>query len=321
MGLPVGPRRGKRVSAIDVGSNSLRLMIGEELEDNLTLIVERGASTRLAEGIWGERGDLSPQAMERTIRALGKLLSVARVAGVFKPRIAATEALRRADNSAALLDLASENLGVKIEILDAAHEAKLTFQAVRDHLSPVGHLAIVDLGGGSLEIAEGIHKIPRSWSTYPLGCIALTESSLEADPPGIAAWEKTREYAAKTLRGNLPVCDTLVGCGGAFTSTAGLAMGAMKFNRAKVKGYRLEFEKVCEIGRSLSAMSVAERCKLPSISTSRAYLAPAGTAVIAALLELGSGWCLVSDRGFAWGLLLETWIESRPTEETSLPSP
>ena len=319
------PRReptGPRFAAIDVGSNSLRLMIGEETHGTLSLVAEHGRTTRLAEGLSPSNAVLSMRPIIRTLRTMSQLLMVAKLAGVPRPRTAGTEALRKAANSHILVDLTKRRLGLDLEVLDPAHEANLTFRAVRDHLHPSEPLAIADLGGGSLELAGGMTDALDWWRTFPLGCIGFTEQFFTQDPPGPAAWERARSAATALLENQLPPVPSLVGCGGAFTSTAALSQPSEEYSPARIRAYRLAVEHVREIGHMISAMPLSERSRLRCISTSRAYLAPAGTAIIAALLELTTGFCVVSDRGLAWGLLLETWIQQRPgSVGTSLPAP
>lgn len=322
IGISTLERAGRRFSAIDVGSNSVRLMIGEETDGTLALIAEHGRTTRLAEGLSNSNRLLSKRSIIRTLRSLGQLLIVAKLAAAPKPRVAATEALRKAENAALLVQLTERRLGLELEILGPAHEANLTFQAVRNHLRPSGPLVIADLGGGSLELAGGQADTLEWWRTFPLGCIQTTERFFTHDPPGTTAWERARCAAAAEIDNQLPHMPFIVGCGGAFTSTAALSQECAEHSAPRIKGYRLTTDRVREIGHMVSDMPLSRRSQIPCISSSRAYLAPAGTASITALLELTTGWCEVSDRGLAWGLLLETWLQRcHGSGETLLPSP
>jgi exopolyphosphatase/guanosine-5'-triphosphate,3'-diphosphate pyrophosphatase len=305
---------GPRFSAIDVGSNSVRLMIGAEVDGRLNLLAEHGRTTRLAAGLSDANQRLSLRSIITTLRSLGQLLIVAKLAGAPRPRLAATEALRKAKNAATLVQLTKRRLGLDLAILEPAHEAQLTFQAVRNHVHPKGPLAIADLGGGSLELAGGSADTVEWWRTAPLGCIQITERYFAHDPPGTSTWENARRAASTLLSQRLPSMPFMVGCGGAFTSTAALAQDCEVYSATNIRGYRLTTARVCEIGHRVSAMPISDRSQLPYISPSRAYLAPAGTAIIAALLDLTTGWCVVSDRGLAWGLLLETWRQLRDSQ-------
>ncbi len=298
------------ISAIDIGSNSLRLMVGQETVSGFRFVATHAITTQLIQGI-RDNGMLQGLPMRRSLRAVAKLVVLAQSYHAPKPRLAATESLRAAANRQLLIDLVMRRHGLSIEVLSAEEEAALTFASVRNNIFPMGELTVADLGGGSLEIASGSGDSPESWSGYPLGCVTLTATHLSNEPPGIDAWERTRIFARTVLRERLAIHGTLVGCGGAFTSVADMSIGLSRNQDAPLRGYRLEHSSIIQSGRFLASLPSARRALLPGISRARAPLAPAGTAIIAALLDLSEGWCLVSDRGFAWGLLLDTWARSK----------
>lgn len=280
-------------------------MVGEVNDDRLQLIAEHARTTRLAMGM-AKHNVIPDEKAQETIDALGELIKVAVSLDAGHIRLAATGALRSAKNGRAVAERIKEQTQRECEILTEKEESFLSFHAVRDLVLPDGPLTVADVGGATMEIISGKSAIPDEYGSFPLGCIPVTEEWFSRNPPGETAWHKARKAICDRLPSRFDTHSVIVGCGGAFTSTAALVRG-LKRDQVPLRGYPLNEITVTEIGLFASTLTVKTRYALPGIGEARSILVPAGTAIISALLSKWGKSCLVSDRGMAWGLLLDTW--------------
>lgn len=280
-------------------------MVGEEREGNCVLIAEHARTTRLAMGM-GVYNRIPAENIRITLHALSELMGYAHTMGVDRIRLAATGALRYAENGREVAIQIERETGILCDILTDKEESFLSFTAVRNRVSPQGSLTVADVGGATVEVMYGNFDTPSDVQSYTLGCIPMTETWFHDDPPGESAWRKARSAILEELHSILSVDSTIVGCGGAFTSTAALLRG-LRHDTIPLRGYEISENNVTEIGLLASTLTIKGRYALPGIGQARSVLVPAGTAIIAALLSKWGRPCLVSDRGFAWGLLLDTW--------------
>ncbi|MEX1104254.1 MAG: hypothetical protein WED87_08385, partial [Dehalococcoidia bacterium] len=173
--------RGRVIAVIDVGSNSVRLLVARELSPAAFEVVdEQRFDARLGEDQSG--GDLTDEGMERGLRALRIMGQVAASHGPEVTLAVGTEALRRAPNAAEFVDAAREQTGLAIRVLSAEEEAFASFLGVvNSSRITTGH--VLDLGGGSLELMDVAVRMFTGSQSVPLGAIYATERYLKSDPP------------------------------------------------------------------------------------------------------------------------------------------
>jgi exopolyphosphatase/guanosine-5'-triphosphate,3'-diphosphate pyrophosphatase len=185
-----------RVAAIDLGSNSAKLLVAEAGATGLRRVLELERITRVSEGV--ERGgQLAEAALERTLGALGELMRRARAAGAAQVRCVATAGLRGTGGADRLLARARDALGLVIEIIDGEEEARLSFRSTHDRTPDPRW--VVDVGGRSTELACGAGADPaRAWS-LELGGVRLHERFRPADPPRPEDLEAIRSHVRARL--------------------------------------------------------------------------------------------------------------------------
>lgn len=174
-----------RFAVIDVGTNSVLLLVAEKREDGSFVAVEEDiALTRLGAGV-DRTGRLEGAAMTATLDAAERFARKATELGAESIVATATSAARDAENGPAFLQAFAERTGVAAEILSGEEEARLAFaSAWRDFGD--GPLAVIDIGGGSTELIYGEGDRPEFWTSLQLGCVRLTERHLAGDPPAPA---------------------------------------------------------------------------------------------------------------------------------------
>lgn len=297
-----------QVAAIDVGSNSVLLLLAEVAGQDIRVIDERCAITGLGKGL--DRSDrLDPAATERTLAVLRDYGGLARDAGANIVAVG-TEALRRTRDQAAFVAHARAALGADLEIITPQREAALVMLAVDASFPELPcPLVALDLGGGSTEVIVGRNGTVEAVASMPLGSVRLHERHVAHDPPTsgeIAAIRAEVDEALARCALAPPVGAAVVGVAATVTTLAAVAGSVTPYDGARVQGTWLSAD---EIGRQIgryARMSVAERRTLPGLDPRRAEVILAGALLLERLLGfLAAPGLRVSDRGVRWGLLYE----------------
>ena len=172
----LSPDLSHRLAAIDIGSNSIRLIVAEALRDgHYRVLDEEKETTRLA-GKLSSTGKLDPEAVERALVALKRMAQIAEGFQVRELRVIATCAVREADDGEAFRRRAKQELGLDIEVISGEQEAHLAFFSVARAFQLDGKdVAVADIGGGSTEIILASGNVVEAVCTTPLGAVRLTE--------------------------------------------------------------------------------------------------------------------------------------------------
>lgn len=180
----------KRVASIDIGTNTILLLIAKVEEGKVNPLFEIETVARLGEGVQ-KNGILLKEAMDRGLQTLAQYLKWCQELEVQKVFAAGTSALREAKNSEDFLNLVKEKLDLPIEVISGEEEAQLSFLAVAKDLGELKEpILVVDVGGGSTEFILGKGDQISQWISLPLGSVRFTEEFLRSDPVQEEEWEK-----------------------------------------------------------------------------------------------------------------------------------
>lgn len=293
-------------AAIDIGSNSVRMLVGEVYGDQVVPIHYLRQVTRLAGGYDPLTG-ISDAASERT---LGALELFAQFCNKNKPtciRAVATEAVRRAVNQQQFVDAVLARTGFVVEIIDGVEEAVLSSAGVLAALKPQPLAVLVfDIGGGSTEFVV-IKGGKRLWQkSYPLGVVSLAEAS----DAGVGI-ESVLTVLAEDLRvtglSSLLASEEyeLVGTAGTVTTLAALDLAMTEYNWQRINNHVLSQSALRSLYARLLPLTPSEREQLPGVERGRGDLIVHGAAIVLALMHLLSKEQLrVSDFGLLEGVLL-----------------
>ncbi len=306
---------GRRLGVIDIGSNSIRLL-AVELADERTwkVLGEERAMTRLAQGL-ARGGGLSPDAMARSVEAIGRFLAIAERLGCASVRAFATAAVREAGNRADFESLVKDRTGLTLELVSELDEGKLTFRSVARVIDLThGTSAVADIGGGSLEVVQATDEVITSNTSMPLGAVRLTEAFGGADACAGHRYKEMRKAIARQIARRVRVPSAppavLVGCGGTFTTllTLGAASRGVLLDRASPALATLGPVSLAQTRgmiETLRGLSLEERLRVPGLPSDRADIVIAGFTVIERLMtHLGVTQVHVHPGGFREGLLL-----------------
>lgn len=297
-----------RVGAIDVGTNSTRLLVAEFPDEGpLRWLEHRVVITRLGQGVDAD-GRFHPDAVARTLDALlGHREAMDRWA-VERFRAVATSATRDAADRETFLSAAGEVLAGPLEVISGEEEARLSFRGVVSSMDATTPVLVIDPGGGSTEFVLG-DTDPVWVRSVDIGSVRLTERQLAQRPAAVgdllAASAAVEELFAALDPPEAPA--TVVGVGGTFTSLAAIHLDLPTYERLEVHGCRLEAVDLAELVGRLSRLSVDETRAIPSLDPGRADVILSGAVIAeAALRAVGAGHGVVSEAdildGIAWDI-------------------
>ena len=308
---PAREEHHQRIAAIDIGSNSIRQIVADVSPDGTIRVVdEMKAAPRLGAGL-GETGRLDEAHMDQAVEALTRMSTLARQLGAKRIEAVATSAVRDATNGQALLLRIRREAGLRPRILDGDEEARLAFRSALAHFE-LGHgrSVVMDIGGGSLEIALAADGLVERLLSFPFGAIRMTEKFLTAKQ-GEKGLRKLRKHIRQALRKVIPVRDwrgaAVIGSGGTFTNLAGMFLARQGIRVRSVHGTRIPRHELEHILEQLAAMTPEERLEVAGLNAGRADIIVAGLAVAAEVLaRIEPRELTASAFGIREGLLLET---------------
>jgi len=258
-------------ACIDVGSNTTRLLVADVDDGRLRELMSQRVFTRLGRGL-GSGGKIPSQKIAETAEVVCTQVRHARDLGVKKIAVVGTAAIRQAKNGAKLVAAVEKESGLPMQVLSDKEEARLAFVGATKTLgAPVeGSVAVVDVGGGSTELAVGTVAGGATWSaSFRIGSGFLADSYLRSDPPSVEELKAVRQHVEGTFEGlDVPPVDSAVAVGGSATSLRRLVGG------------ELEHETLERSIRILSSTPVAEVAQRFELEPERVRLLPAGMLIL-----------------------------------------
>ncbi|MFE7859010.1 Ppx/GppA family phosphatase [Streptomyces sp. NPDC101209] len=281
-----------RLGVLDVGSNTVHLLVVDAHPGACPLPAHsHKAELRLAQ-LLDDSGAIGPEGIEKLVAVIHECLQAAEDKGVEDLLPFATSAVREAGNADDVLARVKAETGVELQVLTGAEEARLTFLAARRWFGwSAGKLLVLDIGGGSLEIAYGMDEEPDAAVSLPLGAGRLTAGWLPGDPPGAepirALRRHVRAQIARTVGefSRLGTPDHVVGTSKTFKQLARLA-GAARSTEGLYVQRELKRESLEAWVPKLAEMTTAQRAELPGVSEGRAGQLLAGALVAEGAMDL-----------------------------------
>ncbi len=296
------------LAAVDIGTNTVRLLVGQVRFGRVVPSLYRQVLTRLGGGMQPDKG-LSPAARERTLVALSDFKTVLDRCSPQWVRVVGTEALRRAVNASEFLNQVQERTGFRLEVITGAEEATLTAAGVLSVLDPLpDHILIFDIGGGSSEFIRVEMGVPTFRASYPIGVVSLAEmangvsfQATIADGIQRLQRELTTARAGSSLDRKL----VLVGTAGTITTLAAMRLKLQTYDRKKINNLSLESGWLADMLTRLESLPLSAREELPGMEPGRGDLiVPGGRLVLALMQAFGTHRVVVSDAGLLEGVLL-----------------
>ena len=291
----------ERIAAIDVGSNTVLLLIAEgDPTAGLTIIAEAEDQPRLGAGL-SATGRLSQAAIARALETLARMREMCRAHGVSRIGAVATAAVRDAENGEEFVQLVRAQ-GIPLKAISPETEAALSYRSAAHHFPGAERTLVADIGGGSLELIGSSGGRIRLSRSLPLGAVRLTELALSLS--------SLRDQIRRALDQSVPrrewAGSVVIGSGGTFANLAAMALAQRGVSGQPVHGVEMSAKEIENLLARLSALSPEERRQMPGLRPERADIIVAGVAVVAELLDqVNASSVKVNGYGLREGLLLE----------------
>lgn len=309
-------REHRRLAAIDVGTNSIRLIVAELKPDGgYRIIDDEKDRTRLGAGMSSD-GIITDEALESSAKAVERMHSIAKGYGVHSVRAIATSAAREAKNGQVLVDLVKEHAGLDLQIIQAEEEARLAHKSVCHAFSLESQQAVtVDIGGGSTEIVLSVNGVVDQLCLLRIGAVRLTELTRKYENDPDAQYDAMRNIVRDMIKSKLGKSDfvpsVMYGCGGTFTNLATMAMHRTTPQAANdllpftVRGHDVQRDEVKHLLHWLRKLSPKLRSSVPGLNPDRSDIIVAGLVIIDEIMRrLKMNRLRVHDRGIRDGVLL-----------------
>ncbi|MFW6288041.1 MAG: Ppx/GppA family phosphatase [bacterium] len=296
-----------RLGAIDVGTNSCRMLVAEYRHDTLQEIKRDMKITRLGQGV-DQNKNLAGEAIDRTLEAIVDFVNQMNELEVKKISINGTSALRDVDNASQLADMVYKETGCSLNIISGDTEARLNYMGVGHDDS---NNIIIDIGGGSTEFIwqeEG----DVNYKSLDMGAVRMTERFI-ADPEGtigqkelIDIEKEVSNLISEKLNINNSKIGKAIGLGGTITTIAAINQQLVEYDTEKIENYRLKIEKIKEILDKLSGMKLENRKDVDGLQSERADIIVAGIQILyVTMIELKIRDVIVSEHDLLYGAIKE----------------
>lgn len=286
---------------IDIGTNSVRLLIAEKKDNNEWHILDKRLnSTRLGEGM-SDNAVILDSARIRTKKAVEEFVNISKEKNIDNIFIYGTSIMRDAKNGKSFSDEIKLATGVPVKILTGKEEAYYSYIGASGNSSAV--TAVVDVGGGSTEICVGLGNEVDYRHSFQLGCVRDSCAFDMTTARGVGELKK-HCFALFKSADNIASVKRWIAVGGTATSMASILLEMEVYDSEKIQGYVLKQDDVQRLSKELYKMSYEERCALKGIPEERADIIVAGSVIIDSLMEyFALNEFIVSDRDLMEGLL------------------
>lgn len=291
----------KRVAVLDVGSNSVRLLVAERSNDAFVPIHQARITSRLLQGL--QDGQLHPDSIQRTFEAIQTLSEEARTLGASEICAFGTSAMRDGQNRDQLIRAVAP-LGIELAVLSGEQEAELSYRGA----APEGQVGVIDIGGGSTELLAGADGRVLASHSAQIGAVRLIE--MLGPNATISQMEHT---SAEILLSTYEAVRTVpvthwVGLGGTITTLAAMELRLSEYSAALIEKYPVERSAAESWLQKLFAMPTEERKQIPGMNPARADIMPYGLSILCAFFALtGAERVFASDCDNLMGYLIKKW--------------
>jgi exopolyphosphatase/guanosine-5'-triphosphate,3'-diphosphate pyrophosphatase len=306
-----------RVAAVDLGTNSTRLLVADIHGDVLDEVTRRLTITRLGEGV-DERRRLLPVPIARVRNCLADYRHELETLRAERTLAIATSAVRDAENGEALLGEIEWSYGFTTRLLSGDEEAAMMIRGVTAGRAPLDDVLVVDIGGGSTELVVARDGAVAFATSLDVGCVRVTERFLRSDPPS----QPELAAAGAYVRSLLPELQArrAIGVAGTVTTLATLDLGDAEYDPARTRSHRLALASVEAQLERLAAMTTEERVDVPGMEPGRAPVIVAGILVLREIMTAyGLTEIEVSERDILHGAALAAAELPEPEEGAAPP--
>lgn len=305
-----------RYAVLDIGTNTVKLLVADCAGNDLRPVLETSETTRIGQGV-SSNGRLLPEAIERTLTIVEDFCDQARKLKAERFLAFATSAVRDASNREIFLNAFRERTWFNCHVLSGDEEADLIFTGATSHPALRDReLIVFDIGGGSMEFIRGRHGSIEFKVSLNCGAVRMTEMFIKSDPPANAELSTLEDHVRSSIRSSVrslhaPRSMPLLGTGGTISCLASMDLKLERPDPKKIDGHRLSLERIVEFRERLASIPLAERKQLRGLPPSRADIIVAGaTILVTGIQALGGSEITVSARNLRHGAVIRAQREA-----------
>ncbi len=305
----------ERRAVIDVGTNSVKILVADINDKFVIPIEERAIQTRLGDCLSNDNV-LAEKAVDRTVVAIGEFLQLANNLDAKRIKIIGTSPLREIQKSNLLVKSLKEKYNVEIEIISGEKEAELSFLGVTEYsLSAKSKVLIADIGGGSSEFTFGKDGKIKFLKSYQIGVVKCMQNFNVSDPPTEDEYLKCRDSIYRFISNNIvkdlksltdfdKESTDFIGTGGTITILGRMILKENEFNRCKLDNLKIDHNAIKGLEQLLWKIPINDRIKIPGLPADKADVILFGILIYDTFMELsGLNTVIVSTRGLRFGAI------------------
>lgn len=306
-----------RRAVIDIGTNSVKVLVADVIGKSVAPVWEESEQTRLGRGFYDSLS-LRPEAIRATAHAVSRFAARAQRLQASSIKVIATSIGREALNHASLVHAVHDAAGLNVETISGEQEADWAFVGVRTD-PDLGRepLLVLDVGGGSTEFVFGTDHCQEWRQSFSIGTVRLHEEMRPADPPSSGDWHRCKSWLDEALKQVKPFVDPwlvrndapptlLVGTGGTTSILAAMELRLTTFDRERIERTRLSRERVWQLKKELWRLPLVDRQRLAGLPPNRADVILFGVAIYALVMDTFAFDQLhVSTRGLRFGAVVD----------------
>jgi len=298
-----------KAAAIDIGTNSIRLLICESGDSSVDILERKMEVARIGKNL-GKTGNISRQSAEAASDVLGGYKKLIEKHGVKAYRAVGTQALRKADNSDWFISYIKDNTGLDVEIITGRQEAGLGYKGVCGSFEDGVSVLVVDIGGGSTEFIMGDSGFdPELIESIDIGSVNLSERFIKSDIPEAGELADMHGFITDRIKPVIKKIDlkedtVLAGVAGTITTIASIDLKLKEYDSLRIHHHLLTYRRVAEIYDMLCGLSLKERRRVRGLQPERADIIIGGTAVLMEVMDkLGRDSVTVSEQDILDGII------------------
>ena len=278
-----------KIGTIDIGTNSMRLLIAEYIDGNLVNRKKYVNTTRIGQGV-DEQGYIREDAIERNIKALEEFSSICKEEECKNVYCMGTSALRDSKNKDIFVNLAKEKSGIDVDIIDGEKESHLGFIGVLQGLEKTEEILVIDIGGGSTEFIIGDKDGIRFSKSENVGALRMTEKFLKQDPINENEFKDMSCFISNEIKDTLEYIKNdnvkkLVGIGGTITSLSSMNQELEVYSMEKIHNSRITLKQIEFILQNLKKMTLSDKKTLKGLQPKRADIITAGVEILHTIMK------------------------------------
>lgn len=278
-----------KIGAIDIGTNSMRLLVAEYIDGKLYNREKFVNTTRIGQGVDSE-GYISEEAIERNIKALKEFSDIANEKGCEYIYCIGTSALRDSKNGNEFIDLAKVETNLDVDIISGEEESNLGFIGVLQGLDDTNNILVLDIGGGSTEFILGDESGIKYAKSENVGALRMTEKFLVTDPICENEFEDMSNFIEETISDTINILKEknirqIVGIGGTITSVSAINQELETYSMEKIHGSKVNEKELDNILQNLKKMTLNDKKNIKGLQPKRADIITAGVRILNIIMK------------------------------------